>query len=435
MRLVRWIVVSLTLSGLFVLPARAEVPVQFPSKPLQPFVVVRRTSSLSVAEAQRIMNVAADAGATGYVVNFPFLGLTAHKRGETELLRLTNRWRILMATMVMPQEMIRSLGGESMASAAIPGQVLMGETAADVRNAEVGDTIVLRDKNFQPFTFVVGAIVPDSFVDWGDIAMSTEAASVFGPLRRSNVTIVNITSYTQLLQKLKAKKIYPGTTWRFINSWDRKNPDWVLGTSGVKKKFGEFEYRTAGSSVEISPAWRSRNLHWREKFVDIPITNNCHREVAPALQGALTEIKNAGLASQIDVRNTNRYGGCYAGRYNRRAGTYGSLSRHAWGIAIDLNTTTNPLGGVPRLSCAVVHIFRKWGFAWGGNFRPADGMHFEYVGEPRHEVGYPSRYCRNTVAIPATTLPMFNGGLSTSTSTTVVESTTTTSVTPTTSTP
>ena len=47
------------------------------------------------------------------------------------------------------------------------------------------------------------------------------------------------------------------------------------------------------------------------------------------------------------------------------------------------------------MDCRVVRIFRKHNFAWGGNFLIPDGMHFEWVGEPRHEMQYPSEYCPN----------------------------------------
>jgi hypothetical protein len=75
------------------------------------------------------------------------------------------------------------------------------------------------------------------------------------------------------------------------------------------------------------------------------------------------------------------------------------------------------------MDCAVVRIFRKWGFAWGGNFWPTDGMHFEWVGERRDQIGYPSRFCPNNVPAPTTTVP---GAPSSTTTTTQLPVTTST---------
>ena len=66
-------------------------------------------------------------------------------------------------------------------------------------------------------------------------------------------------------------------------------------------------------------------------------------------------------------------------------------------MAFDINTVTNCQGCRPRMDCDVVRIFRKHGFAWGGNFRRPDGMHFEWVGSPRDQIPYPSTYCPNIV--------------------------------------
>ena len=43
--------------------------------------------------------------------------------------------------------------------------------------------------------------------------------------------------------------------------------------------------------------------------------------------------------------------------------TGGFLSRHSWGMAIDMNTVQNPEGSPPTMNCDVVRIFRKWGQA------------------------------------------------------------------------
>jgi hypothetical protein len=333
-----------------------------------------------------------------------------------------------MATMVASSTYVQATGGDAMAEVVASGQVLMGETAAKVRGAQVGDVLILRDRKFWMHPFTVGAIVADEFVNSGDLFMSISAAASLGEIPVSRVAITDIVSPASVLSGLRKKGITIGTEYRLRTSWDRNNPDGTLGTATVKKLLGEFSYRpTVGSSILVAGSWTSSNIAWKMRYADIKLGNNCHRVVVDAIQGALTEIKKSGLSRFVNTQNSNRYGGCFVGRYNRLAGNFGAPSRHAWGMAIDINTDTNPQGGVPQMNCAVVRIFRKWGFAWGGNFWPADGMHFEYVGERRDQMGYPSRYCPNRASLPAMPLPQF-GTTTTSTPTTTtvsVESTTT----------
>ena len=408
----RRVILGMVLGTVAVAPvAHAEEGKQFPTESLQPMMVVSKTKVMTRAEAERIVLGAASVGASGYLVKFPFIPLTAQTRDGVDLFRLKSGWRIALATMVVDQAFVRAIGGADMAAAMSPGNVLMGESAAKVRKAKVGDVLTMRDEKFGPHTVVVGGIVADSFVDWGDILMSPETAAVFGELKIANVTIVDIPTSQQVIAGLKSQRIIMGSTYRVRTSWDNPNPDKQLGTGVTKAMMGEFAFRpTTGGSIVVSSGFLAKNIVWRHRYKDIPLVNNCHRNVIPAIQGALTEVKEAGLAKYIDVQNSNSAGGCFVGRYNRLAKMFGSPSRHAWGMALDINTNTNQQGTTPRLNCDIVRIFRKWGFAWGGGFYPADGMHFEYVGEARDELGYRSRYCSNDAPIPTTTLPSFVRG-------------------------
>lgn len=305
----------------------------------------------------------------------------------------------------------------------------MGETAATVRGARVGDVLTLRSRSFKARTFVVGAIVADEIVDSGDLAIATDVmAARLGLPRISRVTITGISRPSVVLKGLRSKGVTIGAQWRLRTSWDPPNPDGTLGLATVKKIFGEVKYRpNGGTAVRIDTAWALRHIVWKKVYDEIPLYHNCHKVVADALQGALREIKARGLAGEIDVANTNRYGGCLTTRYNRLAGTFPGLSRHAYGIAVDLNPSTNLQWATPTIDCRVVRIMRKWGFAWGGNFWPADGMHFEWVGEPRHQIGYASQFCPNPQDPPRATFP----GPATSTTSTTTTSTSTSSSLPT----
>lgn len=387
---------------------------------------VSAVSSLTPLEVKKISAGVIAGGAQPHVLNFPTISLTAQTRAGKDILRLGEGWRIPMATMVASSGYVRRTGGDAMADVVARGQVLMGETAAEVRGAQVGDVLILRDRKFWMHPFTIGAIVADEFVDSGDLLMSSSAAAALGEMPVSRIAITQIVSPASVLAGLKKKGITIGTAYRLRTSWDRKNPDGTLGTATTKKLLGEFSYRpTVGSSILVAGSWTSSNIAWKRRYTDIKLGNNCHRIVVDAIQGALTEIKNAGLSRFVDTRNSNRYGGCFVGRYNRLAGNFGAPSRHAWGMALDINTDTNPQGGVPQMNCAVVRIFRKWGFAWGGNFWPADGMHFEYVGEQRDQLGYPSRYCPNRVPLLEMPLPQFGTTTTTTTTTVPAESTTT----------
>ena len=109
---------------------------------------------------------------------------------------------------------------------------------------------------------------------------------------------------------------------------------------------------------------------------NIPILGSvrCHREIIPHLTAALNQVKQAGLAHLI-----NSTAGCWVPRQIR--GNYGgAISRHSWGLAIDINSSTNPWGAVPQMDLRIVEIFRANGFIWGGTWPRPDGMHFEWIG-------------------------------------------------------
>jgi len=75
-----------------------------------------------------------------------------------------------------------------------------------------------------------------------------------------------------------------------------------------------------------------------------------------------------------------------AGTFNcRTVKDTGTRSMHAWGAAIDINTKSSDYwlwsrGGAyrNRIPFAIVEIFEKHGFIWGGKWGHFDTMHFEY---------------------------------------------------------
>ncbi|MFZ2502536.1 MAG: M15 family metallopeptidase, partial [Nocardioides sp.] len=152
----------------------------------------------------------------------------------------------------------------------------------------------------------------------------------------------------------------------------------VLTGGSVAAAVGSFSYTVLGGGrIAPDPAWVRANI----RTAEVPIlgTVTCHRVVLPQLRAAFTEIQARGLASAI---HPDEYAGCFYPRFI--AGTT-KLSLHSFGIALDLNVPGNQRGTAGQMDRTVVSIFKKWGFAWGGDWNWTDPMHFEMnrVVEPR----------------------------------------------------
>jgi hypothetical protein len=296
------------------------------------------------------------------------------------------------------------LHGESFGQVLAKNQLVLSQTAATLRKARVGDALDIR-KFSGPAGVVrvhIGAIVPDSNAP-SEMTMSLWTAASLGFSRPSSVQIWGYRSQPEIEAALARRGLNRAGV-RIGRSWDPPSPDSTLGLGRTKALLGEFWYRNlVGGAIQIDPAWFQANVSPRVTFAGVPIRASCHVKVNPYIQGALREIAAAGLSPLVNVSNTNSVGGCFAPREIRPSGgtTGGSLSRHTWAMALDMNVSTNQMGAVPQMDCRIVRIFRKWGFAWGGNFTTPDGMHFEWVGQARHNIWFPSRYCPNNVPQPA----------------------------------
>lgn len=133
---------------------------------------------------------------------------------------------------------------------------------------------------------------------------------------------------------------------------------------------GVFAYRVIGNGlIAPEPAWVAANI--RTESVPILGTVTCHKDLFPQLRAALREIQQDGLAAKI---HPAEYAGCY---YPRFIADTTTLSNHSFGLALDLNVPGNRRGTVGAMDRDVVAIFERWGFAWGGDWRFTDPMHFE----------------------------------------------------------
>ena len=149
-----------------------------------------------------------------------------------------------------------------------------------------------------------------------------------------------------------------------------KTPYALLTGAGAAKAFGAFSYRWYDDgTIEPDARWVATNI----VSASVPVigTVRCHRLIVPQLRSALREVQAAGLAPTI-----RSFDGCYVPRFIERDPTR-AVSLHTWGIAFDLNASTNMPGARGDMNPRVVSIMKRWGFRWGGDWSHPDPMHFE----------------------------------------------------------
>ena len=381
------------------LPETPEV-----TAPLKRAISISQPRDFSAADRKKVIALAKKAGARAFPGRAVTLGLVRVQRIDSTTLKKTVVQKVLkgyqvpMSTTVQDIEVVRNLMSLQAAEALQANTIVMGRSSAIIRGARIGDIVTLLDIRDKQHEFVIGNIAEDNLVGEADLLLSPRQADMLGAKMITRYTIIGFTNVTALENAIRTAGFRDGNAFHIRKTWDAPNPDATRGLAATKRMVGEFAYKVSESGkVLLEGGWPQKFISPRTVFDDIGIKAACNVNVRVAIQGALSEVRRQGLSRYVDVGNTNAYGGCFYPRYNRLAGKLGYLSRHSWGMALDMNTSVNGQGVVPRMDCRIVRIFRHWGFAWGGNFTPSDGMHFEYVGERRDNLVFPSRYCPNIV--------------------------------------
>lgn len=134
----------------------------------------------------------------------------------------------------------------------------------------------------------------------------------------------------------------------------------------------------------VNERWYAANIirvvpPWRMTYAGKPVKSiSFHKKAAPALEAALQAIWDecGRKQSVIDAHGLSEYGGTFNYRLIRGSS---NLSNHAFGIAIDLAPSGNPLGATKgTMPMFAVKAFEDQGFTWGGRYRGRkDLMHFD----------------------------------------------------------
>ena len=256
---------------------------------------------------------------------------------------------------------------EESAQAIRDNKIVISELTANRYKLNVGDYVNLVGLNSEIIPIEVGKVIKDSKIGWFEGVVNKELGFKLGIYRNIQAIIwdshINENFLIELHKNINYRKV------KLTFRENRVNKNWVLPTALVKEMFGDFQIKERdGVWITTEPEWREENI--QNKRMPILGITRCHRLMWEPLEGALNQILEEGLEKYLSIEEWRSSGGCYAPRRINRFEAGGSISRHAWGIAIDINTKS---GYPPR----VVEIFNDWGFAWGGTWTSPDEMHFE----------------------------------------------------------
>ena len=249
----------------------------------------------------------------------------------------------------------------------IANEIIISELTANLYSLEKGDVMFLVGLNQEEVEVVVGEIITDTEIGWFEGVLNKDMGYKLGINRNIQAIIwgdkITENHLIEIYRNIDYKKI------RVTGRNSTPNRNWVLPTALVKEMFGDFQIKERdGTWITIDQTWKNENIETKR----VPILGRitCHRLMWEPLVGVLNQIIEEGLESGLSREQFISSGGCYAPRRISRFDSGGSISRHAWGIAIDINTRT---GYKPR----IVEIFNDWGYAWGGTWTSPDAMHFE----------------------------------------------------------
>ena len=224
-------------------------------------------------------------------------------------------------------------------------------------------------------TIQVGAFADNGIPNIADVLISPQVArqlNLGGP--RLLVVGAKTGTTIEALGKDLKRRLPGARLRRILPETEPTQPSSVPAPTGSVSgaTIGTMQFRILQNGfIDPDPAWVASNI----TTGSVPILGSvrCHRIMIPQLASALQEISDAGLAGEI---RPGDYAGCYVPRFIDRDPRRG-LSMHAFGLAVDLNVSTNGLGTAGDMHPTIVRIFEKWGFAWGGYWSRPDPMHFE----------------------------------------------------------
>lgn len=250
-----------------------------------------------------------------------------------------------------------------------PGDALLTESSAKLRQLTTGATMELRGGVVE-----IAGVIDDTAGAGAELLISTADATRLGVITPRYLLISHPSDARPAVTQSIAE--HAGSrSIRFRSpvetTWMRHG-DAVTPPVYVKQAYGEFAYRDRpGRDVEIDPAWV--DAHIVDAHVPILGQVRCHRATIEPLSEALGALAEENLGHLVDPGG---FAGCWSAR---RIAVGEPLSRHAWGVAVDLNIGGNPRGSFSTQDPRLVEAMRAAEFTWGGLWLIPDPGHYELI--------------------------------------------------------
>jgi len=254
-----------------------------------------------------------------------------------------------------------------------PGQVLLSASSAALRGLAAGATVELGAAGEGQLAGLrVIGVVADRTARGSEFLAHAADAEAIGLGPRESLIVRHASARAEELAELVAQRRDDDVRLR----QDRQHVQLVLPHTELKARFGEFAFRMVPGQREVDMDRAFADEHITIERMPVLGNVRCHRLIMDDLRSALEEIVDAGLEEWLAPR---RYGGCYHARRIRTGRE--NLSRHSWGVAIDLNVDFSMPGAGPVPPDEFIAIMGRHGFRWGGDFASSDNHHYEWVGE------------------------------------------------------
>ncbi len=246
----------------------------------------------------------------------------------------------------------------------LPKGAVLSKTGAKLRRVKSGGKLKLDGDR----ALKVSGVVDDALLGGYEVALERNVARRYGIQRTAYLLVRPRGPVDQL--RTEIRRLLKGRAVRFVTPGDRpfvRGGEGVLPMSQVKARFGEFALPSLRKGWP-DPVWTKANL----VTTKVPLLGRvrCHKLVVGDLSKAMADLERQRLGGLVDVGDFRRQGGCWTPRLLRDT-RGGKLSRHAWGIAVNLK-----VNGDERL----IRTMAQHGFVWGGDFARPDTTHFEWVG-------------------------------------------------------